>query len=233
MNDESQTSEATPTTKTAAPLIHSAMVRVMAEVGAIGKNRKNQAQGYQFRGIDDLYNAVQPALVKAGVYCMPTVLDRSREERPSKSGGVMFTTILTVRLRFTATDGSFVDAVTIGEAMDSGDKSTNKAMSAAQKYALLEALCIPTEEPKDSENDSPEPAPRNASGHREDKKFPAPQKPPRSEATLEAAMKVAETPAALASLAEEAKGHPEDVRLRLRTVYSERHAALAAKGKAA
>jgi hypothetical protein len=136
--------------------IYTLIPKVMDEIGAIGKDRKNIQQNYQFRGIDDLYNAVHSALARHGVFCVPTVIDQKREERPSKSGGVLIYTVLTIKYTFYAPDGSFFDAVVIGEGMDSGDKSGNKAMSGAQKYALLQVFCIPTEEPKDSENESPE-----------------------------------------------------------------------------
>jgi hypothetical protein len=139
-------------------LIYSAIPKIMNDVGAIGKSRKNLQQNYSFRGIDDMYNAIQPALVKHGVFCVPEVTSREREERPSKNGGVLFYTTLTVHHKFFASDGSYVDVVTVGEAMDSGDKSTNKAMSAAMKYALIELLCIPTEDDKDTENQTHEPA---------------------------------------------------------------------------
>ena len=140
------------------PLIFSLIPKVMGEVGAISKNRKNPQQGYSFRGIDDMYNAIQPAMVKYGIFCAPFVVSKEREERPSKSGGVLFYTTLTVKHTFFASDGSSVDVVTIGEAMDSGDKSSNKAMSAAMKYALIELFCIPTEEEKDTESQTHEPS---------------------------------------------------------------------------
>ena len=137
-------------------LIHKAIPKIMEEIGSIGKGRKNVAQNYQFRGIDDIYNAAQSALIKEGVFCVPEVQAMTREQLPSKSGGTLLYTVLTVKYTFYASDGSSVCAVVTGEGMDSGDKSCNKAMSAAQKYAFLQVFCIPTEEPKDSENDNPE-----------------------------------------------------------------------------
>ena len=142
-------------------LIYEQIPKVMDEIGAIGKTRKNPQQGYMFRGIDDLYAACQSALIKHGVFTVPKVLDIKREERPAKSGGILIYTILTVSYTFFASDGSSVEAVTIGEAMDSGDKSSNKCMSAAQKYAFLQVFSIPTEEPKDSENHTYEPQAEN------------------------------------------------------------------------
>jgi hypothetical protein len=145
--------------------IHTVIPAIMAEVGPIEKSRRNIGQSYDFRGIDDAYAAFQSLFAKYGLFVVPTVLERVREERKTikdngKEGLLIYTT-LTVKHTFYADDGSSVEAVTIGEAMDSGDKSSNKAMSAAMKYALLEVFCVPTKEPKDTENDSPEPAPRN------------------------------------------------------------------------
>lgn len=136
--------------------IYRVIPKIMAEVGAIEKGRNNKQQDYRFRGIDDVYFALQPLLAKHGVFYAPRVTKESRTEKSSRNGGTLFYTILTMDFTFYAVDGSSFVCTTVGEAMDSGDKSTNKAMSAALKYALLQVFCIPTEEPKDSENDSPE-----------------------------------------------------------------------------
>lgn len=133
------------------------MPKVMADIKAVGKTRDNQQQGYKFRGIDEVYEAVNPALVKHGVFVVPKVLNREREKGQTKNGGSLTYTILTVEHRFYAPDGSFVECVTVGEAMDSGDKSANKAMSAAMKYALIETFSIPVHEPVDTENQTHEP----------------------------------------------------------------------------
>lgn len=140
--------------------IFTLLPQLMAEVGSIEKGRRNLQQNYAFRGIDDVYAAVQGIFATAGVFVIPEVIQQTREERQTQKGGTLIYTILTVRHTFYAGDGSSVAAVTVGEAMDSGDKSSNKAMSAAMKYALIETLCIPTADPKDTENDNPVPAPR-------------------------------------------------------------------------
>lgn len=136
--------------------IFALLPKVMSDVGHVGKNRQNQQQHYAFRGIDDLYQAIQPVFCRHGVFVVPAVLETRREERKTQKGATLIYTMLTVKHTFYAPDGSSVEAVTAGEAMDSGDKSANKAMSAAMKYALIETLCIPTDEPIDTENDSPE-----------------------------------------------------------------------------
>lgn len=136
--------------------IYAQIPKIMAEVGAIGKDRKNAQQNYSFRGIDDLYLALHGVLHRNGVFFAPTVLKYSREERESKNGGALIYTVLEVKYTFYADDGSHFEVVTVGEAMDSGDKSANKAMSVALKYALLQVFCIPTEEEKDTESQSHE-----------------------------------------------------------------------------
>jgi hypothetical protein len=142
------------------PDIYTALAAITAEVGGIAKERENKQQGYKFRGIDDVYDALHGLFAKHGVTSVPEVLDIQREERPSKSGGVLIVTVAKIRYTFYARDGSFVHAVTIGEGMDSGDKSANKAMAGAHKYALVQVFSIPTHEGVDSENEDPEPAPK-------------------------------------------------------------------------
>ena len=137
--------------------IYGALAKVMGEVGVVGKSRKNPQQGYQFRGIDDVVAEVQEVLARHGVVVAPRVIDREREMIATKSGGTMASVRLLVEHTFYAADGSSVVATTLGEAMDSGDKASNKAMSAALKYALTETLMIPTRESdRDTEESSPE-----------------------------------------------------------------------------
>lgn len=154
--------------------IYKAIIKVMQDGVHVQKARKNPQQGYAFRGIDDFYNAYSPVLAANGIFVVPKVVAQHREERQTKHGGVLIYTILTVDHYFYAADGSHVVARTVGEAMDSGDKSSNKSMSAAMKYALIEVFLAPTDEPKDTEYDTPEPAPRHAPPPR----LPAPARQP-------------------------------------------------------
>lgn len=140
----------------ATPQIYSAINQVMADIGAVGKDQKNEAQGYKFRGIDQMYNALHPALVSHGVFCVPRVLTSETTERVSKSGTPSLRVFLEVEHRFYAPDGSFVEVVMVGEGIDTSDKATNKALSAAYKYALMELFCIPTADLIDADSDSPE-----------------------------------------------------------------------------
>lgn len=137
--------------------IYSAISNVMKDVGAVGKDKKNPQQNYKYRGIDDVMNALQPAMIKHGIFVVPNVISHEREERKSSKGGLLIYSVLTINYKFYAEDGSFVEATVVGEGMDSGDKATNKAMSVGFKYACFQVFCIPTEEMIDSEVDSPQP----------------------------------------------------------------------------
>ena len=133
--------------------IFETIAAVMADVGAVGKTSKNQTQGFMFRGIDAVMNAINPALIKNKCFVVPEILDQTREERQSSRGGTLIYSICRIKYTFYAEDGSSVYAVVIGEGMDSGDKATNKAMSIAFKYACFQVFCIPTEEMRDADPD--------------------------------------------------------------------------------
>lgn len=135
--------------------IYTAICGAMADIGAIGKKSKNAQQGFMYRGIDAIYNALQPVLIDHHIFVTPEVLEQTREERVTKSGSNLIYSILKVRFTFYADDGSSVSAVVTGEGMDSGDKASNKAMSVAFKYACFEVFCIPTEEMKDPDSETP------------------------------------------------------------------------------
>lgn len=135
--------------------IYESITKIMEEVPAIGKNKTNEQQHFKFRGIDDVMNALQPLLSKNKVFIVPEILEQTREERTTSKGGNLIYSICKIKYKFYAEDGSSIEAITIGEGMDSGDKATNKAMAIAMKYALFQVFCIPTEEIKDPDAETP------------------------------------------------------------------------------
>jgi len=154
----------TTETEKSPPMVYSAIARVMSDLAKAGisKSRKNVVQGYQFRGIDEVYNALSPFLATRGLVIIPSFANRTQVERATAKGGVLF--YVTVDGTFTLVsieDGSQVVAGPFfGEAMDSGDKATNKAMSAAFKYMAMEVFCIPTEGDNDADSTTHEVAPQ-------------------------------------------------------------------------
>lgn len=147
--------------------VYEAISAVSADLAkeGIGKTRKNDQQGYKFRGIDEVFNALAPALVAHKLLILPRMLSREVTERPTQKGGVLFYVIVEAEFDFvSAVDGSKHVVKTYGEAMDSADKATNKAMSAAYKYAAFQAFCIPTEGDNDADKTTHEPAAKAPEG---------------------------------------------------------------------
>lgn len=137
--------------------IYESITKVIADCPAIAKDSRNtQGNGYMYRGIDAVMNVFQPLLAKHKIFVVPQVLETIREERVTSKGSNLIYSILRVKYTFFAEDGTSVEAVVQGEGMDSGDKASNKAMSAAFKYAMFQVFCIPTEEMKDSDAETPE-----------------------------------------------------------------------------
>ena len=135
--------------------VYSAIAAVTADMSreGIGKNRQNAQQNYAFRGIDDVYNALSGLLAKHKLCILPRIISRSVVERQTTRGGALFYVTVEAEFDFvSAEDGSKHTVRTFGEAMDSGDKATNKAMSAAYKYAAMQTFCIPTEGDNDADS---------------------------------------------------------------------------------
>ncbi|CAK8743443.1 hypothetical protein SODG_006579 [Sodalis praecaptivus] len=129
--------------------VYSAISNVARDLAATGikKEGRNAQQGFNFRGIDQVYTALAPVLAKHGLVILPRIVERTVTERTTLKGALLFYVTVKAEFDFVATeDGSKHTVTTYGEAMDSGDKAINKAMSIAYKYAAFQAFCIPTEE---------------------------------------------------------------------------------------
>ena len=133
--------------------IYSLIGQAMRKVGAIGKDSVNSQQKYKFRGIDAVYNALNPVMAELGLFICPEIIDQRREERETETvyngqakKSILKYSILTIKYTMYAPDGSSVSCTVVGEGMDSGDKASNKAMSVGLKYACFQLLMIPTEE---------------------------------------------------------------------------------------
>lgn len=137
-------------------MIFKKILDIQDELPAILKDRKflqNGKEIYKFRGIDDLYNKLHPMFKKYRVFMTPEIVNCESSEKAGREGRLLFYEKMTIRYRLYAEDGSYVEASTRGIGMDSGDKAGNKAMSVAQKYALIQIFSIPTDEQKDPESD--------------------------------------------------------------------------------
>jgi hypothetical protein len=128
--------------------IFDALGAVMGEVQAVGKKDRNSQQGYDFRGVDAVVNAVGPVLRKHGVIVLPMHSEARYRDVQTSTGKPSRECTVTVTYRFYGPAGDYIDCQVPGESMDFGDKGAPKAMSVAYRIALLQALCIPTHEPE-------------------------------------------------------------------------------------
>jgi hypothetical protein len=130
-------------------LIYGKLAAVMAELPAVGKDSVNQQQGWNFRGVDAVVNAISPALRKHGVVVVPQVVECSYRDTTTAGRDPRPTREVTVRVSYTfyAEDGSSVTATVPGESLDQSDKGSAKAMSVAFRIALLQVFALPTSEP--------------------------------------------------------------------------------------
>jgi hypothetical protein len=130
---------------TSPPAVLKAIHGVMHDIGVvgIGKDRLNKDQGFNFRGIDDMLNALSPLLVKHQLIIIPKCETKEVIQSTTKSGTTMWKVWLKMNYSIYGPDGSHLEACTYGEAMDTADKATNKAMSIALKYLFIQLFAIP------------------------------------------------------------------------------------------
>ena len=135
------------------PPIQAALAAVMADITHVAKEGQNSAQGYAFRGIDGVLNAVGPAFRRHGLIALPHVEQSEHHVvEVGKNRTPMRQATVTVRYVFHGPAGDSLDCVVAAEAMDSGDKATSKAMSVAHRTALIQSLALPTDEPDPDES---------------------------------------------------------------------------------
>lgn len=127
------------------------IVAVMQDVQGVAKSNKNTQQGFNFRGIDAVLNAVGPSLRKHGGFIIPEIVEKQAESVLAKNGGALNVVRLTVAYSIVGTEGEPVTGVVASEAFDSGDKATAKAMSVALRTFLIQLLALPTDEPDPDE----------------------------------------------------------------------------------
>lgn len=123
------------------------IVGVMRTVSGVAKRDKNTVQGFNFRGIDAVVNAIGPALREVGGAIVPTVISANYDRGATKNGTPTVEAFLTIAFDWYGTDGGEpIRGVVAAEAMDTSDKATAKAMSVGLRTFLLQTLMLPTDE---------------------------------------------------------------------------------------
>lgn len=137
-------------------LIYEKISLVIADMEHVSKKGKNTQQNWNYRSIDQIKNAVNITFKKHKVFYSPEILEHIKEEQVTTKGTKMSHYTVKVKFKIFTTDGSFIEAITCGEAADSGDKGLGKAQTYAEKTMLLQVFNIPTEEQEDPDKDAHE-----------------------------------------------------------------------------
>lgn len=133
--------------------IYEAMASIMEEIEAVKKSKNNQQQGFKYRSIDDVMNALHDSFAKNKVFISFKVIERNTETF-EQNNKLLFKIGMLIEYTFTAIDGSSISTTIYSESLDFGDKGTGKALSYALKYVLMQMFLIPTEDAKDNDAES-------------------------------------------------------------------------------
>lgn len=136
--------------------IYTVMAEVMEAIASTGiqKTGFNELQKYKFRAIDEMYNTLAPIFAQYKLLIFPEIQETIRERVTTAKGAQAISTVVKVKYTFATIDGSSHSITTFGEALDTSDKSLNKAFTAAYKYAMIQTFSIPFKGDSDADNNT-------------------------------------------------------------------------------
>lgn len=123
--------------------VYSAWTAALEQVRAVPKGDVNQGEGFKYRSIDAVMNAVHGALAAHGLAIIPAAATQTRTEVQSRRGAAGAHLVMDVTFRVIHASGESFTALVVGEATDYQGRCTSKAYTMALKTFLLQALCIP------------------------------------------------------------------------------------------
>lgn len=144
--------------------IYEKMSLITEEIGVIEKGLVvpiNKTNNYKAVSERDVLDGVKPIEKKYRVYSYPAkreVIDRDALVKESEyNGNITKTNTLFMRIettyRFVNIDNpsEFIETTVYGDGLDTGDKAPGKAMTYADKYALMKAYKLSTGDDPDKE----------------------------------------------------------------------------------
>ena len=174
--------------------IYQRMAAITAELRAVAKNLTVPTGGknsYKAVSERDILDAVKPLEEKHGVYSYPAarnvleshILESEKTYNGQTTKTTTFMTRIETLYRFVNVDNpaEYIDTVTFAEGIDAQDKGSGKAMTYADKYALMKAYKISTGD--DPDQDASEDKHYKSTAKRKwevvPEAFPSPAKTPR------------------------------------------------------
>jgi hypothetical protein len=138
--------------------LYQRMAAITGEIGSIAKGGENREQHYSFIEYAAVAGALRTLFSKYNVVCLPTMGARTETEFKTPRGGVGYRVLIDFKFAFINGDKpeerEFIDWT--GEAIDYGDKATNKAATAALKYCLMRTFNVSEKGDEDPDMTSPQ-----------------------------------------------------------------------------
>lgn len=140
------------------------LAKITEELQTVAKNltvSTGSGNGYKAVSERDIIDAVKPLEAKYGVYSYPSnreVLESQMLSTETKYGvKTSFFSRIKTTYRFVNCEKpeEYIETVTFAEGIDAQDKGSGKAMTYADKYALMKAYKISTGEDPDAEASEP------------------------------------------------------------------------------
>jgi|SRR5215470_5374698 len=134
----------------------SKMINVMQEVNYIQKNGFNTFHRYKYATEADITSAFSEAFRKHKIFMFSTVLERNCSTYKNKKNEEWF--MVTVKIQITFVDAESGEQFTVefyGDGTDPGDKAIYKALTGAQKYALMKTFLVSTgDDPEEEKHEN-------------------------------------------------------------------------------
>lgn len=150
------------------------LAKVMQEVKYIQKKGYNKFHNYKYATEADVAEKVREVLAEQNVVMIANTTSHSVREHINQKGNREY--IVTVNVEFRFIDGDSGETITFnmaGEGQDAGDKGTYKAITGAQKYALMKTFMIPTGDDPEQDEGVDERNAQSGSGKKEVQATPA------------------------------------------------------------
>lgn len=124
------------------PTVYEALNDAIASLGYVRPDGTNTNQGFAFRSIDGVVGAVRPILTNHALTIIPSFESLEQTDYPKADGRVSHRSVLLGTFTVVGPTGDNFKFTTVGEAMDTEGRASNKAMSAATKNAYLRLFQI-------------------------------------------------------------------------------------------
>lgn len=141
---ETETSEPEVIPPPAMIPVHEAFAALQRDVVMIPKTQRNNDAGFDFRGVDDVMDAIGPAQRRHGLFILQRVIKWTSERYRTTEGVGMKAVEVEVEFTIYGPMGDTIAGSAVGDAADRADRALAAAQSVAYRTFLLTGTSMPT-----------------------------------------------------------------------------------------